>query len=278
MNIAEYISSGILETYAIGALSATEMAEVENALSNSAELREELLKIRAVLEDYALNQEVEVPNLVKENLFETLFESSDNSTKESAKNLNITSENHFYPDSKSVVKPKNNRFAWLAAACVALLISNIGFYVFYQNQIQKSYNKIAQLENQNQQIAQDFQILQNQMGKMVDLKSPDLASVVMNGLETSPDAMVMIYWDKKAQKTYLSVHNLPEPPDGKQYQLWAIDGENVLDAGVFEFQEAYRKPCEMNKFVRNANAFAITLEKRGGVPKAEGEMYVLGEL
>jgi anti-sigma-K factor RskA len=74
---------------------------------------------------------------------------------------------------------------------------------------------------------------------------------------------------------YLLVNNLPKPANDKQYQLWAfIDGKPV-DMGLLDLSE---KPLQLYRMknAQTAQAFAITLEKRGNGPIPHGAVYVKG--
>jgi anti-sigma-K factor RskA len=71
---------------------------------------------------------------------------------------------------------------------------------------------------------------------------------------------------------------LPLASADQQYQLWAIKDGQPIDAGVLPQQFAYSDLIAM-KNIDNAQAFAITLEKKGGVASPTlTEMYVLGEV
>jgi hypothetical protein len=59
---------------------------------------------------------------------------------------------------------------------------------------------------------------------------------------------------------YLSSVKLPVAPEGKQYQLWAIVDGKPVDAGLLDNPETFEKM----KSLGNAQAFAISLEAKGG--------------
>ncbi len=67
-------------------------------------------------------------------------------------------------------------------------------------------------------------------------------------------------------------------PSGKQYQLWAIVEDKPASMGVFDAVADTSKLQEVS-YVENAQAYAVTLEPRGGseTPTLE-QMYVVGEL
>ena len=53
MDVKEYISSGVLELYAMDALSDSERNEVEKACASHREIAEELERVQDALNDYA---------------------------------------------------------------------------------------------------------------------------------------------------------------------------------------------------------------------------------
>jgi anti-sigma-K factor RskA len=80
----------------------------------------------------------------------------------------------------------------------------------------------------------------------------------------------------------LLINNLPKPPSDKQYQLWALLDGKAIDLGMISDDYFIKKNHLLleGKKVQNAQAFAITLEKKNrpdqGTPA--GDMYVMGNL
>ena len=72
MNVTEYIASGILESYVMGAVSDQERREVECLSSIYPDIRRELDQLSEVLENYALLHSVEPPESVKAKLLDQL--------------------------------------------------------------------------------------------------------------------------------------------------------------------------------------------------------------
>ena len=68
MNVTEYIESGILESYVMGAISDQEQREVECLSSIYPEVRNELDELSAALENYALLYSLEPPAAIKTRL------------------------------------------------------------------------------------------------------------------------------------------------------------------------------------------------------------------
>ncbi len=114
--------------------------------------------------------------------------------------------------------------------------------------------------------------------EVANLKITVLASLAKN----SPQALAVTFWDPAKQEGTLKVEGLPALLANQDYQLWIVDPQypNPVDGGVFtvdpktgEARISY-KPGQPVKAVA---AFAVTLERKGGVPKAEGPFMLLGK-
>ena len=77
---------------------------------------------------------------------------------------------------------------------------------------------------------------------------------------------------------YINVNSLPVPSADKQYQLWAIVDGKPVDAGVFTMTSDSASIQKM-KSISGAQAFAVTLEKKGGNPTPTmTAMYLMGNV
>lgn len=101
-------------------------------------------------------------------------------------------------------------------------------------------------------------------------------------MATAPRAQAIAVWDESRQEGVLTISSLPPLEENKDYQLWIIDPryENPVDGGVFSVsargETRYRfKP---NQPVETISAFAVSLERKGGVPKAEGPMVLISRI
>jgi len=94
------------------------------------------------------------------------------------------------------------------------------------------------------------------------------------------DAKATVAWEPGRQSGVIRISNLPAPQPGKDYQLWAIDAEHKdpISAGIVRVDkngvaQIRFKPVEKAEHVK---AFAISLEREGGVPKKEGPILLAG--
>lgn len=110
------------------------------------------------------------------------------------------------------------------------------------------------------------------------LKIAALASLLGN----TPEAKAIAIWDPEQQSGLLTVEKLPAVAAEQDYQIWVIDPQYPIpvDGGVFKPDAAGRATLtfKTDKPIQQAAAFAISLEKKGGVRKAEGPLVLLGRL
>lgn len=155
----------------------------------------------------------------------------------------------------------------------AVVVFVVGFGVYVNSLLQT-------IEEQNVQITELKNEVERQQEILALLESPQVNIVIMNGLDPSPQGHGKIMWDPVLKRAVLYITNLPATPRDKDYQLWQIVDSKPVSAGVFSVSaegEGFFKvePIEVPELKR-VNAFAVTLEPKGGVPQPTGEMYLLG--
>jgi anti-sigma-K factor RskA len=114
-------------------------------------------------------------------------------------------------------------------------------------------------------------------GTLADYKIATLASLLGN----SPQAVAVAIWNPASQEGVLTVQKLPALAADKDYQLWVIDPQYSIpvDGGVFKVDPTTgegRLVFHPNRPVQTVAKFAVSLERKGGVPKAEGPMVLIG--
>ena len=115
-------------------------------------------------------------------------------------------------------------------------------------------------------------------GDLARFKITTLASLLKN----SPQAVAVAVWDPNKQEGVLKVDKLPALKADQDYQLWVVDPQypNPVDGGVFTVEPGTgtaRMAIKAKQPVGVVSAFAVTLERKGGVPKAEGPFVLLGK-
>lgn len=271
MNTSEYISSGILESYALGLCNATEAADVERMCASHPEIKSELDAIQLSLGNYAQAHSVTPPPSVKANIFNQI-----DKLEKAENNVEVKHQTKVIPISTGTTS--NNTYKYFAAASIVLLgLSVIGNIVFYGKWKQANEQVIA-LNSEKNVLADGLKTntvkLNNMQQSLAVMSNPDISRVMMKGVEKSPESLAVIYWNKQNKEVYIEVKNLPKLEDGKQYQLWAIVDGKPVDAGMLPLNDSDSTMIKMKDF-ESAQAFAITIEKAGGSPSPTLEQMVV---
>jgi anti-sigma-K factor RskA len=158
---------------------------------------------------------------------------------------------------KTVAFPRrSNWIPWAIAACLAL---SCAYLVAERSGLRK---RITRLEER-------------------DILSQIQIASLSSKLENAPDANAVVVWDEKKQRGVLKVTKLPRNEQDRDYQLWLVDPryKDPVAGGVFHVANdgSFRLPFQPASPVREAKGFAISLERKGGVTKAEGPIVLLGK-
>ncbi|WP_443939259.1 anti-sigma factor [Pedobacter sp. MW01-1-1] len=272
MDIKEYISSGIIEAYVMGLASDEEVRILECVQKHSPEVTQAIFDAQQTLEDFASSQAIAPPAALKESIWAKLSEEeepvvlTDKAIVEEAKTTPL------YP-STSINSQKSN-VKWYAVAASVLLVASIGLNVYFSNRQKEAETQLADLAKRNQNNALAYQNLKS---KWDLVRNGTMNVVPLLGVEKHPDMKATVYFGKQSNEVYLALENLPKAPKDLQYQLWAIVDGKPVSLGVFN-QDIATEVQKMTA-VKSAQAFAITLEKKGGSPTPTMEnMYVLGNV
>jgi anti-sigma-K factor RskA len=236
VNIEEYISSGIIESYVLGLASEPERAEFERYARQYPELAAARDRFELILEQLVKQGAQEPPVGTREKIWSDLGQ-------------------HAAPVPKIVNMQSRNRrspfLSWVAAASFFLFVISgfLVYYLYHSNRELKTANR--DLTVQLDKVAQEDKIMHD----------PSMMVVNMVGLKGSP-ASANIYWDSTSANVYMVIKNMPQLPTDKQYQLWALLDNKQVDLGLFDAPRDNRLMLKMRNTQR-ADAFAITIENRG---------------
>ncbi len=276
MNTHEYIETGILELYLMEALPKEEMLEVERLVSSNAALKEELNRIENDLLAYAQASSVEPRPELRATVLSKIEQEAHNH-KQDRFTINPAGNQVF------LKSETNARYKYLAAASIILLlISGLLNYNFW-NKIKDAESEISVLNSNKEELAQQFTTVKNSfdqtLADVAVFRNTAFKTIVMKGIPAMDStALVKVYWNKNTQEAFLDVSKLPVPDNSKQYQLWALVDGKPIDAGVFDLSKSASGLQKM-KLIQNAQAFAVTLEPRGGsVSPTLTAMYVFGNV
>lgn len=169
------------------------------------------------------------------------------------------------------------------AASFALLVITITLLFFSLNLNSQLQAQNDEMESQRQLITELSEELEAKNELLAILESREVDMVIMNGMEASPNGHGKIIWDPENQQALLQVSNLPAVPNGMEYQLWIIRDNQPVSAGLFAVNDpqtdSFFKIEHMDRGTDvSSEAFAVTLEPRGGMPHPTGDMYLMGNM
>ena len=254
MNVQEYISSGIVESYVLGLASDEERKEFEQQCTQYPEVMKARMDFELALEKQAMQNAIVPDPALKSKIWNKIGETG-----------KVT------PIRDQAPVRKMNWAKYVAAASVTLLIFSLYWNIslYYKNQELKNYYNIA--SGKIKEMEDDMQVLQ---------ENPNVKMASLKGMDASPQSYATVYWDTASHDVYLLANNLPVPPGDKQYQLWALLDGQPIDLGMLDYNIKQKKLLVRMKNAQKAQAFAITLEKkdRSDASKPQGDMYVMGNL
>jgi anti-sigma-K factor RskA len=246
VNIKEYISSGIVESYVLGLTTDAERQEFETMCTQYPELVQARMQFEDSLEKKLMAEAVMPPAFLKEKIEAAVQPGS------------ATLHTDTYEEEEAPVRKINN-WQWIAAASILLFVGSLAWALYLNGE----KNELASSNQQLRQQLDETKPISEEVYQMAAaLKKPGLKMAALHGTPASPASLAAVYYDTTSHDVYLIVNNLPQPPSDQQYQLWALIDKQPVDLGVFELKQ--EKLVVKMKNVNQAQAFAITLEPKGG--------------
>jgi len=148
-----------------------------------------------------------------------------------------------------------NWLPWALAACLAVIA---GFLATDRSHLQR---ELAAARDRDE---------------LSQVKIATLASL----LHDAPTGVAAVAWDGKRQEGVIKIQNMPAPRPDQDYQLWVIDPSYKLpvNAGVIPFEGGLMKVAfKPDQPIHSADTFALSLERKGGVPQHQGPIVMLGK-
>lgn len=252
----------------MGLTSAAETAEVAAWATQYPEVAAEIEAIRSGMESYAQTHAVAPDPSVKEKLFATI------NTTAAAPVVNIKTEE------KTTARVYSISPAWkyAAAASVILLVGSLILNYTFYNKYQSANKELASTQTELQQQKD----MADAMKKDIDLIGDKNAKpYILAGMPDVADAEARIYWMKNSGDVYIDPSNLPEAPQGKQYQFWAIVDGVPVSGGMIDTKieiDGKKVHFQKMKSFGKAQAFAVSLEDAGPEKQAPTKVMAMSKI
>ena len=290
MDIKQYITSGILELYVLDRLEPAARREVESNALLHPDIREEIDLIEQTLEAFSVAAAPEVsPGLLDRILSQPLPDApAVTDTVPAAAPTPAPEEKPVDKVPKVPVEKtiRNTAGTYLAWALAALGLATALYFFFsrgnLRNELNESQQTFEQLQSDYSTLQKDCEARQTALvlneALVTYLSDPTTRDIQLASSDNASDRFAMVFYNPEDNRTVFRGNRLPPPPAGKQYQLWAIDGEGPKSLGVLDLNLSANALLEM-PYLPDVAAFAITLEDLGGKPAPDLEqLQVIGNV
>jgi hypothetical protein len=271
-DIKAYIESGILELYVLGDITPEEKLQVEEMALKHPAIKAELDEIERSMELYAEGNSIEPPAHLRNRVLNSVLTNF-------ADDRNFdTKKGNAVPDNIVMLSAQRsyNFYKYAFAACLALLLASSIALIGLYNQLRQSNNQLAVLQTDKQHFANRVNLMDHELSVF---RNPSFKFMKLKGTVRAPSAVLMVAWNPVNKKVMIDMGDMKMPANDKdhQYQLWALVGKKPVDLGVFDMKSDSTDMKEM-KSIASANAFAVTLEPRGGsATPTMDQMMVIGQ-
>jgi len=237
------------------------------------EVKQEMEAIEIAMEKYAVQNAVKPSVGLENKIFERIGIAI---PQQEAKVIPLNAEQrNDYP-----AKIRSLRLALVA--CIALLIVSVAALYSAHSDLGSARDQIASLSADREKFSSTVNYMKAtnaDLNKIVAIADdPSWKTIKLAGQKNPGDNMV-VYWHPKDKHVMVNTNKMVLPANDKahQYQLWALVNGKPVDLGVFDVNADSSQILVNMKEIGIAQAFAVTLEQRGGSPTPTMEqMMVMG--
>lgn len=262
MESKEYLESGILELYVYGLLSESENDEVAAMSNKNPEIKDEILSIEKAI----INLSSSFSPFISHSQFEK-----------------IKAQLELKHSKVVTMKTGSNWSTYIGWAAAVVLLVGIGYQYTKLDETNNQIVTIGKEKSKLQEAVVDLETRNKETETVLNVVRDETNTVVaLGGQAVAPTAKAKIYWNKQTQVVYVDASGLPEPPEGKEYQIWSLKLAPQLTPTsigmLVDFKGNKSKVFAVEK-TGDAEAFGITLEPKGGSASPTMEqLYTLGKV
>lgn len=239
--ILNFLKSGLLDRYIIGATTDEESKKVETYINKYPEIEEEYNLLQDQLELAARTNAVHPSPKVLKSILNEL-------------------------DDKPVIalhEPKKKSKSWyaIAASIAALVFAGSSYMLYNQNQ---------SLINENDTIAEEIFDLRSDinennikldrvLSEFNRLNNPETEKYVLRGNDRAKDLKTVAYINPIEKSSLIDVVSLPEISDEQTYQMWANLQDRKINLGTLDATNGKLKSVP---YIEDALSLSITIEPK----------------
>ncbi|MDB5150588.1 MAG: anti-sigma factor [Mucilaginibacter sp.] len=272
-DLKAYIESGILELYVLGDVTPAEKLQVEEMASKYPAIKAELDEIERSMELYAEENAIEPSEHLRSRILGSLLTNFGDDN-------NFPTQTHVERENVVTMQPNTEKgstfYKYAFAACLALLLASaVALYNLY-SRLNDTNTQLSAMQAQNQHFSNTVSAKDSELNL---LRDTSYKLIHLRGTAKSPESIMTVAFSPSKQKVVIDMEGLKLPANDQthQYQLWALVGGKPVDLGVFD-ATADSSGFKNMKAIASADAFAVTLEPRGGSASPTlSQMVVLGK-
>jgi anti-sigma-K factor RskA/outer membrane murein-binding lipoprotein Lpp len=169
-----------------------------------------------------------------------------------------------------------------AAALLLLAVWGVAGQARLRGEVRRLTAERDRLAQQIGSLESDVERARSDARRMTEalrvIAAPEVRTVSLAGLGPTPSAAGHTYVNPRERSALFYAFDLPALAPDKTYQLWLIADGKPVSAGTFavDAQGAGSLRVDGIPGVESIQAWAVTVEPRGGVPQPTGEMVLKG--
>lgn len=268
----------------MGFVSEQERQEVQCLSKIYPEINDALRQAEDLMSTWGADFAVDPPEGLKDRIMANLGEQE--AAPVAPPPLKVVSESRSETPVRSIKtenrNPGRGPIGWIAAAAAIIL----SLFMAYQWQDSLNFMHLMEqeilaqdeaLESLKQELENSESVKSQYENLWAAVSAPGVQKISLESVNEEQAALATVYWNPEKQETFLYRDELPGEGEG-QYQLWAIVKGKPVSAGLLSMDGDIVELQAMQGF-SEADAFAITLEPRGGSESPSlDQMVVLGKV
>ena len=286
MDPQQFISSGLIELYALGITTADQAAEVERMAAEYPEVQRELDNIRTALERYGTLYTVQPPATLRDRILTIPGGVPNVPDPEPEQSRAPVSRTERTPSRNAAASsgPSPLKIGLVVLALLSLFLGGTLLYFLGQaddadTQIETLEGTIAErdaaLATLREACAETENELATVRAELQFLQNPNTNPVELAPLRRRrAPAQAIVYWNAEQNRALINPINLPAIDGNQTYQLWAETPRGLLPVGTFRNAPASLQAVD---FEEGAVNLYVSLEPLGGstTPTA-GQVKLIG--
>jgi cell division protein FtsL len=250
--VRDFLESGLLDKYLVGATSEKESARVEAYIAKYPEVKEEYDILQVQMELTARSNAVNSPT----HILDAVMDEINNET---------TVQLH--------KRPRVPYWFSVAASVAALFFAGSSYFFYNQNKtLIDENNTIAdEVFDLREDIEKNNVKLDDVMRQVMKLNNPETQKYVLRGNERAKDLKTVAYINTIEKSSLIDVVNLPELAEEQCYQMWAKLQDKMVNLGILDIND---RKLQSVPYIEDAVSLSITIEPKGGNDRASLENAV----